>query len=355
MSEIRKILVTGGAGFIGSAVVRLLVGKGYDVVNLDKLTYSGNLHSLREVEGAPNHRFVEADVCDQHRLQEIFSAEQPDAVMHLAAESHVDRSIDGPGVFVETNVVGTYCLLNAALGYWRGLEPARRDAFRFHHISTDEVFGHLPLDRGIFTEETPYAPSSPYSASKAAADHFVRAWHVTYGLPVVLSNCSNNYGPYHFPEKLIPLTILQALDGKRLPIYGKGENVRDWLHVEDHARALELIVTRGRVGESYNVGGRSERSNLDVVQTICGMLDQKRPLGGGRSYRDLIEFVPDRPGHDLRYAIDPSKIERELGWTAQETFETGLSKTIDWYLDNDWWWRPIREGRYAGERLGIAS
>lgn len=355
MRMIRKVLVTGGAGFIGSAVVRLLVGKGYDVVNLDKLTYSGNLQSLREVEGAPNHHFVEADVCDQPRLKELFSAVEPDAVMHLAAESHVDRSIDGPGVFVETNVVGTYCLLNAALGYWRGLEPARRDSFRFHHISTDEVFGHLPLDSGTFTEETPYAPSSPYSASKAAADHFVRAWHVTYGLPVVLSNCSNNYGPYHFPEKLIPLAILQALEGQRLPVYGKGENVRDWLHVEDHARALELIVTRGRVGESYNVGGRSERSNLDVVQTICGMLDQKRPLGGGRSYRDLIEFVPDRPGHDLRYAIDPSKIERELGWTALETFESGLAKTIDWYLDNDWWWRPIREGRYAGERLGVAS
>lgn len=355
MRMIRKVLVTGGAGFIGSAVVRLLVGKGYDVVNLDKLTYSGNLQSLREVEGASNHHFVEADVCDQPRLKELFSAVEPDAVMHLAAESHVDRSIDGPGVFVETNVVGTYCLLNAALGYWRGLEPARRDSFRFHHISTDEVFGHLPLDSGTFTEETPYAPSSPYSASKAAADHFVRAWHVTYGLPVVLSNCSNNYGPYHFPEKLIPLTILQALEGQRLPVYGKGENVRDWLHVEDHARALELIVTRGRVGESYNVGGRSERSNLDVVQTICGMLDQKRPLGGGRSYRDLIEFVPDRPGHDLRYAIDPSKIERELGWTALETFESGLAKTIDWYLDNDWWWRPIREGRYAGERLGVAS
>lgn len=355
MRMIRKVLVTGGAGFIGSAVVRLLVGKGYDVVNLDKLTYSGNLQSLREVEGASNHHFVEADVCDQPRLKELFSAVEPDAVMHLAAESHVDRSIDGPGVFVETNVVGTYCLLNAALGYWRGLEPARRDSFRFHHISTDEVFGHLPLDSGTFTEETPYAPSSPYSASKAAADHFVRAWHVTYGLPVVLSNCSNNYGPYHFPEKLIPLAILQALEGQRLPVYGKGENVRDWLHVEDHARALELIVTRGRVGESYNVGGRSERSNLDVVQTICGMLDQKRPLGGGRSYRDLIEFVPDRPGHDLRYAIDPSKIERELGWTALETFESGLAKTIDWYLDNDWWWRPIREGRYAGERLGVAS
>jgi dTDP-glucose 4,6-dehydratase len=355
VGEIRKILVTGGAGFIGSAVVRLLVGKGYDVVNVDKLTYSGNLHSLREVEGASNHCFVEADICDLDRLEAIFVAEQPDAVMHLAAESHVDRSIDGPGVFVETNVVGTYRLLNAALGYWRGLEPARKDAFRFHHISTDEVFGHLPLDRGTFTEETPYAPSSPYSASKAAADHFVRAWNVTYGLPVVLSNCSNNYGPYHFPEKLIPLTILHALEGKPLPVYGKGENVRDWLHVEDHARALELVVTRGKIGESYNVGGRSERSNLDVVQTICGMLDQKRPLRSGRSYRELIKFVPDRPGHDLRYAIDCSKIERELGWRPEETFESGLSKTIDWYLDNDWWWRPIRVGRYAGERLGIAS
>jgi dTDP-glucose 4,6-dehydratase len=355
MPAIRSVLVTGGAGFIGSAVVRLLVRRGYEVINLDKLTYAGNLNSLRDVANAPNYRFHEADICDQRHLNTIFDAEQPDAVMHLAAESHVDRSIDGPGVFVESNIVGTYLLLNAALAYWQGLERSRREIFRFHHISTDEVYGHLPLDSGVFTEESPYAPSSPYSASKAAADHFVRAWHVTYGLPVVLSNCSNNYGPYHFPEKLIPLTILQALEGKRLPVYGKGENVRDWLHVEDHARALELIITRGKVGESYNVGGRSERSNLDVVSTICEMLDQKRPRPEARSHRDLLEFVPDRPGHDLRYAIDPSKIERELGWRAEETFESGLAKTIDWYLENEWWWGPIREQRYAGERLGAAQ
>ena len=355
MSAIRKLLVTGGAGFIGSAVVRLLVGKGFDVVNVDKLTYSGNLDSLRDVAEAPNYRFHHVDICDADRMADILRSERPEAIMHLAAESHVDRSIDGPDEFIETNVVGTFRLLNCALGYWRDLGAAEREQFRFHHISTDEVFGHLPLDSGVFTEETPYAPSSPYSASKAAADHFVRAWHVTYGLPVVLSNCSNNYGPYHFPEKLIPLTILQALEGKSLPVYGKGENVRDWLHVEDHARALELIVTGGRIGESYNVGSRAERTNLAVVETICGMLDQKRPLGSGGSYRELIEFVEDRPGHDLRYAIDPSKIERELGWRAEESFESGLSRTIDWYLDNEWWWRPIREGRYAGERLGIAQ
>jgi dTDP-glucose 4,6-dehydratase len=355
MDAIRRVLVTGGAGFIGSAVVRLLIGKSYDVVNVDKLTYSGNPESLREVAGAPNYRFHCADICDQKRMTEIFADEQPDGVMHLAAESHVDRSIDGPGVFIETNVVGTFRLLNCALEYWRALPAGRKASFRFHHISTDEVFGHLPLDEGLFTEETPYAPSSPYSASKAAADHFVHAWHVTYGLPVVLSNCSNNYGPFHFPEKLIPLTILNALEGKCLPVYGRGENVRDWLHVEDHARALELIVTRGTVGESYNVGGRSERSNLAVVETFCGMLDQKRPMTGGRRYRDLVEFVADRPGHDLRYAIDASKIERELDWQPEETFESGLAKTIDWYLDNEWWWRPIREARYAGERLGIAS
>lgn len=355
MNELRKILVTGGAGFIGSAVVRFLIGKGYEVINLDKLTYAGNLTSLLDVADDPNYRFYEADICDDSRLHQIFDAEQPDAVMHLAAESHVDRSIDGPGVFVETNVVGTYRLLNAALAYWRGLGLARRELFRFHQISTDEVFGHLPLDRGVFTEETPYAPSSPYSASKAAADHFARAWLVTYGLPVVLSNCSNNYGPYHFPEKLIPLAILQALEGKRVPVYGKGENVRDWLHVQDHARALELIVTRGKVGESYNVGGRSERSNLDVVSTICGMLDQKRPLSAGRSHRDLIEFVPDRPGHDLRYAIDSSKIEQELGWRAEETFESGLAKTIDWYLHNEWWWGPVRQQHQTEERLGMAQ
>jgi dTDP-glucose 4,6-dehydratase len=355
VTAIRRVLVTGGAGFIGSAVVRLLVGKGYEVVNVDKLTYSGNLDSLKEVAGAPNYRFHQADICDTDGVTGILRSEQPDVIMHLAAESHVDRSIDGPAAFIETNIVGTFRLLNCALDYWRGLDAERRDLFRFHHISTDEVFGHLPLHQGVFTEDTPYAPSSPYSASKAGADHLVRAWHLTYGLPVVLSNCSNNYGPFHFPEKLIPLTILQALECKPLPVYGKGENVRDWLHVEDHARALELIATSGRIGESYNVGGRSERSNLAVVETICGMLDQKRPFAGGRSYRELIEFVKDRPGHDLRYAIDPSKIERELGWRAEETFESGLAKTIDWYLDNEWWWRPIRESRYGGERLGVTQ
>jgi dTDP-glucose 4,6-dehydratase len=353
MAAIRKVLVTGGAGFIGSAVVRLLVGKGYDVVNVDKLTYSGNLESLREVEGAANYRFHQADICDRERIAAILAEEQPDAIMHLAAETHVDRSIDGPEVFVETNVLGTVRLLAAALDYWRALDEGDRGAFRFHHISTDEVFGHLPLDSGVFTEETPYAPSSPYSASKAGADHFARAWHTTYGMPVVLSNCSNNYGPYHFPEKLVPLAILNAIEGRPLPVYGKGENVRDWLYVDDHARALELVLTKGRVGESYNVGGRAERSNLQVVETICDILDRKRPRDGG-SHRDLITFVRDRPGHDLRYAIDPSKIERDLGWSAQESFDSGLEKTVDWYLANEWWWRPVRERKYAGERLGAA-
>jgi dTDP-glucose 4,6-dehydratase len=350
---IRRILVTGGAGFIGSAVVRLLVGEGYDVINVDKLTYSGNLDSLREVADAPNYRFHRADICDEAAMDEIFATEAPDALMHLAAESHVDRSIDGPSVFVDTNVVGTVRLLTAALRYWRSLDENARKRFRFHHISTDEVFGHLPLDSGVFTEETPYAPSSPYSASKAAADHFAQAWHVTYGLPVVLSNCSNNYGPYHFPEKLIPLTIINAIEGERLPIYGQGRNVRDWLHVGDHARALHLILTRGKVGASYNVGGRSERSNLTVVETICDFLDSKRPRAGGGRHRELIEFVPDRPGHDLRYAIDPSKIERELNWSPDHSFEQGLEETIDWFLENEWWWRPLRKHSYGGERLGI--
>ncbi len=353
MSERLNILVTGGAGFIGSALCRHLVAAGrYRVVNLDKLTYAGNLDSLKEIEASPDYRFIRGDIGDQAAVRDLLSSEAIDIVMHLAAESHVDRSIDGPEAFIDTNLVGTFRLLNAALEHWRGLPEERKGRFRFHHVSTDEVFGDLPLDEGVFTEETPYAPSSPYSASKAASDHLVRAWHETYGLPVVLSNCSNNYGPYHFPEKLIPLVILNALEGKTLPVYGKGENVRDWLHVEDHVRALELIATKGAVGESYNVGGRAERTNLDVVETICDLLDARQPLPGGRARRSLIAFVTDRPGHDRRYAIDPSKIERELAWEAQETFETGLAKTVDWYLDNRAWWEPIRSGSYAGERLG---
>jgi dTDP-glucose 4,6-dehydratase len=355
MSGIKRVLVTGGAGFIGSAVVRSLVGKGYHVVNLDKLTYSGNLESLRDVAEASNYRFCRGDICDQLLVAELLQQERPDAILHLAAESHVDRSIDGPAVFVETNVVGTTHLLDAALAYWRTLESKGRDAFRFHHVSTDEVFGDLPLDSGVFTEDTPYAPASPYSASKAASDHFVRAWHATYGLPVVLSNCSNNYGPFHFPEKLIPLIILNGLEGSPLPVYGHGANVRDWLFVEDHARALELIMTRGRVGESYNVGGRSERTNLAVVEAVCDLLDTRRPLADGGSRRELIEFVEDRPGHDRRYAIDPSKLEQELGWRAHESFASGLEKTVDWYLANEWWWRPIREQKYAGARLGTGE
>ncbi len=352
---VQRILVTGGAGFIGSAVVRRLVGKGYRVVNVDKLTYSGNLDSLKEVEGKPNYRFVRADICDRAAIASLLEEERIEAVMHLAAESHVDRSIDGPADFVETNVVGTFRLLDAALNHWRSLDEAERERFRFHHVSTDEVFGDLPLDSSSFSEETPYAPSSPYSASKAASDHFVRAWQATYGLPVVLSNCSNNYGPYHFPEKLIPLVILNALEGKPLPVYGRGENIRDWLHVDDHAEALELVLSRGRIGESYNVGGRAERSNLQVVEAISDLVDQRRPLADGRSHRSLISFVDDRPGHDRRYAIDSTKIEQELGWKASHGFEAGLAETVDWFLANEWWWRPIREGKYRGERLGSAA
>lgn len=351
-----RILVTGGAGFIGSAVCRLLSRNPENrVVNVDKLTYAGNLASLREIDNLPNYRFVRADICDESALLDLMRAEEIEAVMHLAAESHVDRSIDGPAAFIETNVVGTSRLLNAALAYWRDLPAGKSDRFRFHHISTDEVFGDLPFDSGIFTEETPYAPSSPYSASKAASDHLVRAWHETYGLPAVLSNCSNNYGPYHFPEKLIPLVILNALDGKPLPIYGKGENVRDWLHVEDHARALELVVTRGEVGQSYNIGGKAECTNLAVVEAICDALDARRPRKDGSSHRSLITFVQDRPGHDRRYAIDSSKIERQLGWKREHSFESGLARTVDWYLANEWWWGPIRSGRYAGQRLGVAA
>jgi dTDP-glucose 4,6-dehydratase len=348
-----NILVTGGAGFIGSAVCRLLCGNpGHHVVNIDKLTYAGNLASLRQIENYPNYSFVNADIRDASTVADLLRRHDIDVVMHLAAESHVDRSIDGPSAFIETNIIGTFRLLTAALDYWRSLSGDKKSAFRFHHVSTDEVFGDLPFDQGIFTEDTPYAPSSPYSASKAASDHLVRAWHETYGLPVVVSNCSNNYGPFHFPEKLIPLAILNALHEKPIPVYGTGANVRDWLFVDDHARALELVATKGMPGQSYNVGGNSERSNLMVVEAICDALDRMKPRRGGGGYRDLITFVSDRPGHDRRYAIDATKISRELGWQPVETFESGLAKTVRWYLDNDWWWRPIRDVRYSGERLG---
>lgn len=348
-----RFLITGGAGFIGSAVCRLLAADPANhVVNLDKLTYAGNLNSLRQIANRPNYTFVEGDICDSLNVLELLKTEHIDIIMHLAAESHVDRSIDGPEAFIETNIMGTFRMLNAARSYYGGLGGGKRDGFRFHHISTDEVFGDLPFDSGIFTEDTPYAPSSPYSASKAASDHLVRAWHETYGLPVVLSNCSNNYGPFHFPEKLIPLVILNALEEKSLPVYGKGENIRDWLHVEDHARALHLIATKGQSGQSYNIGGRAERTNLDVVKAICTGLDARKPRRNAASYLDLITYVADRPGHDRRYAIDPSKIERELGWRAAHDFESGINNTIDWYLANEWWWKPIRDSNYAGERLG---
>jgi dTDP-glucose 4,6-dehydratase len=347
------ILVTGGAGFIGSAVCRHLVAGGTRVVNLDKLTYAGNLASLAELEGRPDYRFVQGDIADAEAVGALLREERVGAIMHLAAESHVDRSIDGPADFIETNIVGTFRLLEAALAYWKTLAGEEAEAFRFHHVSTDEVFGDLPFDEGVFREDTPYDPSSPYSASKAASDHLVRAWHHTYGLPVVVSNCSNNYGPFHFPEKLIPLVILNALHERPLPVYGQGANVRDWLYVDDHARALEAVITKGRPGETYLIGGRAERTNLQVVEAICDLLDAKRPRTGGERYRELIGFVTDRPGHDRRYAIDPSKIEEELGWAAQESFETGLSKTIDWYLAREDWWRPLRERKYSGERLGL--
>jgi len=351
-----NILVTGGAGFIGSAVCRRLArNPDHRVVNLDKLTYAGNLASLRQIENLPNYRFVRGDICDDAAVLDLLRSEKIDIVMHLAAESHVDRSIDGPGAFIETNVVGTFRLLDAALAHWRALPDPERSGFRFHHISTDEVFGDLPFDSGVFTEETPYAPSSPYSASKAASDHLVRAWHETYGLPVVLSNCSNNYGPYHFPEKLIPLAILNAFDEKPLPVYGTGANVRDWLFVDDHVSALELVAIRGAPGESYNIGGRAERTNLSVVETICDLLDTRRPRASGASYRDLIAFVNDRPGHDRRYAIDAGKIQSELGWQPTVSFEQGIAATVDWYLAHGDWVGRVLDGSYRLERIGQES
>lgn len=345
-----RVVVTGGAGFIGSALVRhLVLEKGYLVLNIDALTYAGYLPSLTSVEGKSNYRFLKANICDGSAMRRAISDFEPQRIMHLAAESHVDRSITGAADFIQTNVIGTFTLLEAARDYWSSLNPAEKHAFRFLHVSTDEVYGSLG-DDGLFTEDTPYDPSSPYSASKASSDHLAKAWQRTYGLPVVVSNCSNNYGPFHFPEKLIPLTILNALGGERLPVYGKGENVRDWLYVEDHARALDVIAERGEVGETYNVGGRNERRNIDVVRRICGVLDDLVPAN--RPREELIEFVTDRPGHDARYAIDATKLENELGWRAQENFDTGIEKTVQWYLDNEWWWRPLRE-RYSGERLGL--
>lgn len=350
-----RILVTGGAGFIGSALIRhLILDTEHSVLNLDKLTYAGNLESLAEVDTSDRYRFLQADIADRERVSEALLEFQPDAIMHLAAESHVDRSIDGPAEFIQTNIVGTYQLLEAARAYWQTLPVERREAFRFHHISTDEVYGDLHGVDDLFTETTPYAPSSPYSASKASSDHLVRAWQRTYGLPVLITNCSNNYGPYHFPEKLIPLVILNALDGKPLPVYGNGTQVRDWLFVEDHARALFTVVSEGKVGETYNIGGHNEQKNIDVVRGICALLEELAPQkpAGIERFEDLITFVKDRPGHDLRYAIDASKIERELGWVPQETFETGLRKTVQWYLNNLEWCRRVQDGSYQRERLG---
>lgn len=352
----KRILVTGGAGFIGSAVVRhIIADTNNSVVVVDKLTYAGNLESLTPVADNERYAFEQVDICNRSELDRVFAQYQPDYVMHLAAESHVDRSIDGPADFIETNIVGTYTMLEAARQYWNGLDASRKEAFRFHHISTDEVYGDLHGTDDFFTETTPYAPSSPYSASKASSDHLVRAWLRTYGFPTIVTNCSNNYGPYHFPEKLIPLIILNALAGKPLPVYGNGAQIRDWLYVEDHARALYRVVTEGAIGETYNIGGHNERKNIDVVKTVCTLLEELVPNKpeGVEHYADLITYVTDRPGHDMRYAIDAAKIERELGWRPQETFESGIRKTVQWYLANESWWKRVQDGSYAGERLGL--
>ena len=349
-----KVLVTGGAGFIGSAVCRMIIeNTRHSVVNVDKLTYAANLDSLAPVSGSERYSFHELDICDGEALGDLFARERPDAVLHLAAESHVDRSIDGPAAFIQTNVVGSFALLEAARNHWERLSADARDAFRFVHVSTDEVYGSLG-DTGLFTETTPYDPSSPYSASKAASDHLAIAWHRTYGLPALISNCSNNYGPYQFPEKLIPLMILKAVAGEALPVYGQGSNIRDWLYVDDHARGLIVLLENGRPGESYNIGGRTERRNLEVVELLCDTLDRVAPRPGG-SCRELISFVKDRPGHDFRYAIDCSKIEREFGWRPLESFESGLEKTVAWYLANEWWWRPLAEERAATRRAGLEA
>ena len=358
----KTIFVTGGAGFIGSAVIRYLINNTEcSIINIDKLTYAGNLSTLESVANNPRYFFELADICDAQKISELLKQYKPDAIMHLAAETHVDRSIDNATAFIQTNIVGTYVLLEAARHYWHSLSETKKSAFRFHHISTDEVFGDLKSAVGFFTEMTPYAPNSPYSASKAGADHLVRAWYKTYGFPVILTNCSNNYGVFQFPEKLIPLMILNAVQGKKLPIYGNGNQVRDWLFVDDHARALYLALTRGEIGESYNIGGHNQKTNLEVVNTICAVLDELVPTEknpntqGVRRYADLIEFVADRPGHDQRYAIDAGKIQRELGWQPLDTFESGIRKTVEWYLDNPTWWQPILSERYCGTRLGLGS
>ncbi|MBU77388.1 MAG: dTDP-glucose 4,6-dehydratase [Pseudoalteromonadaceae bacterium] len=361
----KTIIVTGGAGFIGSAVVRFLINEtSHKVINLDKLTYAGNLQSLKSIENNERYTFIQGDICDRATVDSLFQSYQPDIIMHLAAESHVDRSIDGPGQFIQTNIVGTYTLLDAARAYWASLDTNKQQAFRFHHISTDEVYGDLPHPDDVenssslplFTEQTSYAPSSPYSASKASSDHLVRAWHRTYGLPVVVTNCSNNYGPFHFPEKLIPLVILNALEGKALPIYGDGSQIRDWLFVEDHARALYTVASEGKVGETYNIGGHNEKTNLEVVKTICSLLDELAPSKDlAEGYASLITYVTDRPGHDRRYAIDAAKIADQLNWTPQETFESGIRKTVQWYLDNLDWCQNVQDGSYQRERLGAAG